>query len=319
MPSAIDRIDFGPPQDVGSARSFGLALIVHAALIAALTWGVNWKRSDTSVVIEAELWSSVVQEAAPKLVDLTQPAPVSTPAPPPPKAKPAPPAPVVTPPPPTPTSTSKVDIALEEEKKRKLIEQKKLLAEAATKAKLDKESKLQQDQAKLKRAEDAKKAELVKAELRKEELKKADDLKKSEAKKLAAKEQATITAAEEQRKKNIARSLGLAGAAGSDTAKGTAQTSTGPSGPSSSYGGKVRARVKPNIVFTQDITGNPSAEVEVRTALDGTIMSQRLVKSSGNKAWDDAVVKAIIRTETMPRDVDGRVPTPMILEFRPRD
>ena len=48
-------------------------------------------------------------------------------------------------------------------------------------------------------------------------------------------------------------------------------------------------------------------------------MSQRLVKSSGNKAWDEAVIKAIIRTETMPRDVDGRVPTLMILEFRPRD
>jgi colicin import membrane protein len=81
----------------------------------------------------------------------------------------------------------------------------------------------------------------------------------------------------------------------------------------------VRARVKPNIVFTEDIAGNPSAEVEVRTAIDGTVMSQRLVKTSGNKAWDDAVVKAIIRTEKMPRDTDGRVPTPMILEFRPKD
>jgi colicin import membrane protein len=31
------------------------------------------------------------------------------------------------------------------------------------------------------------------------------------------------------------------------------------------------------------------------------------------------VIKAIIRTETMPKDVDGRIPTPMILEFRPKD
>ncbi|OZA93621.1 MAG: protein TolA, partial [Polaromonas sp. 39-63-203] len=77
--------------------------------------------------------------------------------------------------------------------------------------------------------------------------------------------------------------------------------------------------VKPNIVFTDDIAGNPSAEVEVRTTPDGTIISQRLVKSSGNKAWDDAVIKAIIRTETMPRDVDGKVPTPMILEFKPKE
>lgn len=110
--------------------------------------------------------------------------------------------------------------------------------------------------------------------------------------------------------------MGQAGATGGAAATGTAQSSKGPS---ASYAGKVRAKVVPNIVFTEDINGNPTAEVEVRTTLDGTILSQRLVKSSGNKAWDDAVIKAIIRTGTMPRDVDGRVPTPMILEFRPKD
>ena len=55
----------------------------------------------------------------------------------------------------------------------------------------------------------------------------------------------------------------------------------------------------------------------MRTTSDGTIMSQRLIKSSGNKAWDDAVIKAIVRTGSLPRDTDGRVPTPMIIEFRP--
>ena len=71
------------------------------------------------------------------------------------------------------------------------------------------------------------------------------------------------------------------------------------------------------MIFTDDIVGNPKAEVEVRTTPDGTILSQRLLKSSGNKAWDEAVRKAIIRTGSLPRDVDGRVPSPMILEFRP--
>ena len=215
----------------------------------------------------------------------------------------------------------KVDIALEQEKKRKLLAQKKARdeekAEAVAEAKIDalaeKERKLKQDLAKTKALEDAKKLEAKKLEAKKLEVK------KQVAKELAAKEQASAAASDEQRKANIARSMGLAGATGSEAAKGTTQKSSGPTGPSASYGGKVRAKVKPNIVFTEDIAGNPSAEVEVRTALDGTIMSQRLVKSSGNKAWDDAVVKAIIRTEVMPRDVDGRVPTPMILEFRPKD
>jgi len=119
-------------------------------------------------------------------------------------------------------------------------------------------------------------------------------------------------AADKKRQENIQRITSLAGA----DAKGVAQKS---SGPSASYGGKVRAKVQPNIVFTEDIAGNPTAEVEVRTALDGSIIGQRLIKPSGHKAWDEAVIKAIIRTETVPRDVDGRVPSSMILEFRPRD
>ena len=107
----------------------------------------------------------------------------------------------------------------------------------------------------------------------------------------------------------------MAGATGAVGAKGSAKSS---SGPSAGYAGKVRAKVLPNVVFTDEIAGNPKAEVEVTTTADGTILSQRLTKSSGNKAWDDAVIKAIVRTGAMPRDVDGRIPSPMILEFKPR-
>ncbi len=109
--------------------------------------------------------------------------------------------------------------------------------------------------------------------------------------------------------------MDMAGAGNSDGPSGAGAAKA--SGPSAGYAGKVRARVLPNVVFNDDIPGNPKAEVEVRTTADGTIMSQRLIASSGNKAWDDAVLKAIVRTGSLPRDVDGRVPTPMIIEFRP--
>jgi colicin import membrane protein len=59
--------------------------------------------------------------------------------------------------------------------------------------------------------------------------------------------------------------------------------------------------------------------VEVRTAPDGTIISRKLLKSSGVKNWDDAVLKAIDKTEVLPRDVDGRVPSALVFSFRPRD
>ena len=116
---------------------------------------------------------------------------------------------------------------------------------------------------------------------------------------------------------------------------GNHQQATGPSssytGPSSSYAGRVRAKLKPNIVFPEEARaqisgnpfgnpfGNPLAEVEVKASADGSITERKLIKSSGVKAWDDAVLRAIDKMETLPRDVDGRVPSPMVLSFRPKD
>jgi len=305
MPSATDRLEFGPPRDPASPRAFALAMLVHVLLIAALTWGVSWKRTDRASSFEAELWSSLPQEAAPRLVE-------TAPAPPPPPPAPAPaPAPrevKVTPPAPD------VDIALEQDKKRKL-QKKQKEAEEAQAQKLEDRQKAELQ---AKREKEKEKAQKAKEELA--QRKALEDTKKAEAKKQDAKEQAqqklAQAALDKQRQQNIDRIAGLAGATGGAEAKGSAQRS---SGPSAGYAGKVRAAVKPNIVFTEDIDGNPKAEIEVRTTLDGSIISQRVVKSSGNKAWDEAAIKAVIRTGTLPRDIDGRVPTPMILEIRPRD
>ena len=73
-------------------------------------------------------------------------------------------------------------------------------------------------------------------------------------------------------------------------------------------------------MFTEDLPGNPTAEVEVRAAPYGTIVSRKLTKSSGSKSWDDAVLKAVDKTETLPRDIDGRIPQLlMTISFRPKD
>jgi colicin import membrane protein len=48
-------------------------------------------------------------------------------------------------------------------------------------------------------------------------------------------------------------------------------------------------------------------------------MSQRLSNISGNKEWDQAVLRAIERTGVLPRDTDGRVPPSMVITFRPRE
>jgi len=118
------------------------------------------------------------------------------------------------------------------------------------------------------------------------------------------------------RESNLKRMMGQAGATGEPTSSGAAAQSAGPS---AGYAGRIKARIKPNIVFTDTLASNPTAEVEVRLAPDGRIVSQTLQKSSGVKEWDDAVQRAIDRTEMLPRDVDGRVPSTMVITFRPRD
>jgi colicin import membrane protein len=109
---------------------------------------------------------------------------------------------------------------------------------------------------------------------------------------------------------------GQAGASGGPEARGSAQQS---SGPSSGYGSKVAARIRPNIRYTEEFPRSLRTEIEVRALSDGTITSRRVVDGSGNAAWDDAALKAIDRTGSLPRDVDGRVPSPIIVVVRPTD
>jgi colicin import membrane protein len=315
--AATDRLEFAPPPTPGLLRSLALAVLAHAFLLAALTWGVHWKREAISVTAEAELWSAVPQAAAPKLVEVPI-EPIATPATPkPPVVKPAPP----TPPPPVPQVQPKLpdpNIALEREKLREKKDLELKKQQALDKQRLEKQHR---DQLKLEELKQEK-LQLEKKRLqdkRESDKKAAEDKKKStqEAQRketLQAQEDAKKLAA--QRKANIERMTGLAGASGAPSARGTQLQS---SGPSASYAGRIRARIRPNIVFADDIGGNPAADVEVRTSPDGNIISRKLTKSSGVKSWDEAVLRAIDKTEVLPRDVDGRVISPLTISFTPKD
>jgi colicin import membrane protein len=118
----------------------------------------------------------------------------------------------------------------------------------------------------------------------------------------------------------VRRLQNLAGSVGTPVDTGVVAK---PSGPSASYIGRLRAKVKPNITFPdnllQTVVGNPTADVEVTCSPTGKIESVDLVKSSGNSAWDQAVINGLRKTEMLPRDVDGSVPTRLVFSFRPRD
>ena len=302
-----------PPGGMGPGAL--LALVVHALLVLALTVSVSW-RSQTPQTVSAELWAAVPQVAAPRAVESTP-----TPTPPPP---PAPkPVPVTPPPPPAPAPAPAPDIeaqiAIE---KARQLEKQKAEAERAERERLAKE-RAERDKAERERLA-KEKAEREKAERERIAKAKADAKAKAEAKERElqaqreAKEKREQAAAEQrlakQREDNLKRMLGQAGATGAPGSTGTALRDAAPS---ANYAGKLVARIKPNILLTDPVSGNPAADVEVRAAPSGTIISRRLVKSSGNKDWDDAVLRAIDRTGELPRDVDGRVPPVLVITFTP--
>jgi colicin import membrane protein len=286
----------------GNGAGALLALLVHAALIAALTVSVNW-RSPPAQTVAAELWSAVPQVAAPRAAEPPPAAPLPRPAPVP-RAQPAPP-PV----------EREADIALEKARKAAADrERDKREREARAKAEQEKAEREKADREKAARA----RAEREKAERDKAERDKAE---REQAQREKAEREAEEKRLAQQREENLRRMMGQIGSpgspagTGSPTARGTAAADAAPS---QAYAARLRAAIFPNIVFTEPYTGNPEAVVEVRAAPTGTIISRRIVKPSGNRAWDDAVLDAIDRTATLPRDTDGGVQPVLTIVFRPK-
>lgn len=317
-----------PPSPDGMGAGTTLAVLVHVGLVAALAYGVAWRRHEVTTV-SAELWAAVPQIAAPMAAEPPPPA-VPTPAPKPaPTPPPPPPAPAPQPaPPPPPKAEARpsrdADIALE--KARKKAEAEREEAERLAEKKKADEKKARDKRLADEKAEKIAKAEKEKAEkAEKAEAKRLADKKEAEAKDRAeaakdaraAKVQADALA--KQRADNLRRlnqQLGNNPAVGNATTP-SAGTAAQSAAPSAGYEGRIRARILPNIVFTGRISGPTVAEVEVRVAPDGTILGSRLLKSSGLAEWDQAVLRAIERTEILPRDIDGRVPPLMVLSFDP--
>jgi colicin import membrane protein len=288
MPAATDRTEFAPPPQPGLMRGLAVAIVAHLLLLLALTVSVQWKRDAENLSAEAELWSALPQQAAP-------PEPVVQPPP--------PVAPPVVRAPPEPQVNREAEIAIEREKERRRAEEEE-----------ERREELERQRDRQKRLEAQRKQDELKKQQKLEQQRELAEAKRKEDDKRKRQAEQDAKKVAQLREENLRRMQGMAGS-GSPTSTGAAARS---SGPSDSWGGRIRARVRPNIVFSEDLSGNPTAEVEVRMAPDGTITSKRLVKSSGVRAWDDAVLRALDKTEVLPRDVDGRIHSPVVIEFRPK-
>ena len=294
MSAAQPSINLSPPEPDTWGRPVGMALVVHAALVAALAWGVGWQK-DSMVVFEAEVWSALPQVAAPRAVE-PQPTPVEPVVeapPPPPEPTPAPPPPA----PPPPQAKAPQVVTQKTPPKPEPKPEPRPPAKQATEPDRAQQQQAQRDAERAAREREAQR--------RAEQQRQAQQRERERQAQLEA-----------ERQRNIERMLGQANATGSSSATGQAAQS---SGPSASYAGRLVATIRPNIVFTDVVAGNPRAEVELRAGPDGTILSSRLRQSSGSAAWDQAVLRAIERTGKLPLDENGRVPSSLILGFRPQD
>ena len=298
------------------------AILVHLALLVVLFFSVRWKQvaPATEDAIAVELVTRVAPPSVPVEPAPPPPAQEPPPPPPPPAAKPPPPpAPAMKTPPPPPAPSS-ADIARERAQK-----------EAEKKAQV---TKLAADDAKqkatLKAAEDAAKKDAAKKldDARARDVKAAQEKASKEQQAVKAAAAATVataaasaaaanaaTVAAEKQARELAERQAADRAAKAAADAATARARAKAEG---DYVGKIRAKVKGNIILASDVAGNPEAVFEVVQLPTGEILSVRLQKSSGNRAYDEAVERAINKSSPLPKPDQADIfQRQLSLKFRP--
>ena len=78
------------------------------------------------------------------------------------------------------------------------------------------------------------------------------------------------------------------------------------------FKGAIRDNIKRFIVLPPNLQGNPEAEFDVVILPGGEVLAAKLKHPSGNAAYDNAVERAILRAQPLPRPPDPA----LLKEFR---
>jgi len=283
-----------PREVTGKWLALALAVLVQVAFVAVLVVSVRWQNRKPEPVT-AELYApparSTATEAPPQPAPPPQPVPqpVPQPAPQPAPAKPpavVPPEPKVEKP-----DTRAADIALKaraEEERRKKAEALRREEEAKSRA--------QQEAMERQKADEKKKLDAKQAEAR------ARQQKETEAMRAQAERETESRATADR------------------DAQARAQQATQRAKAEADWIRSIQAKVRGNVIVPPDMAGNPEAIFEVVQLPTGEIIDVQLRKSSGVRAYDDAVQRAILKSSPLPRpertDLFARSLT---LKFRPTD
>jgi colicin import membrane protein len=86
------------------------------------------------------------------------------------------------------------------------------------------------------------------------------------------------------------------------------------------YLGKIRAKIRGNIVLPPDVKGNPETIFDVTQLPSGEVLSVKLKKSSGHAALDAAIERAVLKSSPLPKPDKGDIFNRSLeLRFRPLD
>jgi colicin import membrane protein len=271
-----------------------LAIAVNLAFIGVLFFSVRWQ-SRQAAPVTAELYGppkTTVAEAPARQAPPPPPEAVRPPEPPPP-----PPAAKPEPAPPPPKALPKPEPQAEKPDPH--------AAEIARKAKAEEERKAK-EQAERERKEREKKE----AEKREADRKKQDEQKKlAEARDRQAREAADLKAQAERER--VARDAQQKATEAETAARSRAEAD---------YIRRIQAKVKGNVTLPPDLAGNPEAVFEVVQLPTGEIIDAVLRKSSGVRAYDEAVQRAIQKSSPLPRpDRPELFQRSLTLKFRPLD
>lgn len=242
-----------------------MALGVHAVFVLLLVFGVSWQTRDAAPVM-VDVWTSLPPSVAVKPPAPTPPPPAPRPKPEPepePKpVRPLPPEPVVkTPPPP-----KAPDIALEQKKveaerlKKQQAAEEKARAEAAKAA----QAKQLAEQKKREQLRQIEEDEQVRRMADEEAARAAQQASQAEARAVASRREAAVASVVGQ------------------------------------FRDQISAKVRGNTRLPDNLVGNPEVRCLVRLLPTGEVQSVRVTRSSGNVAYDEAVVRAIEKSSPLP-------------------
>ena len=278
-----------------------LAVGVHLLLAAFLIIGVRWQiRSEQPVSVE--LWN---QAAAPQVAPMPVESPPieEAPAPPPPlvpeQAPPARPEPLPAKPPSVvepERSPSPPDIALERERRKRAEQEKRV--------QLEREKKLREEKAREdKLKEDRAREDKLRAQKARDDKARDDKVREEKAREQRQREDRERIDRQAQRELQEAQRRKLDQQLAAESAQVKADIARREAAQRARDGwiGRISGKIRGNLTMPENLVGNPQAVLDVVQLPTGEVISVTLRRSSGIRAYDEAVERAIYKSSPLPR------------------